>query len=111
MESRAIIMEILSAVWSCAAELVVLGACHFLRLKSDMPSQLSSAFKMIFPSWRSQVRLMANCCRSTRFFTLFPWMEIGTTFLYFMSRSSLMIILISCSVASKPRSYCSARLK
>ena len=97
--SRPMIIDILGFSCNCATEFVVPGNFHLRRLKSDMPNQVSSRFNKVFPASSSWIIFIANCCRNTRFFYEFPWMEIGTSFLYLILSTSLIIYLIRYSLA------------
>ena len=58
-------MEILGAIVRDGTELVVLGSCHFILRKSDMPSQVSSTLSMTLLSCQSLMKASAHCYRST----------------------------------------------
>ena len=76
------IIEILGVICSCATELVVPGAYHFMRRKSVIPSQVSSTLRRVFPAFNRLIIFRANCWRRTRFFSELPWMDTGKTLRY-----------------------------
>ena len=67
--SRPVIKLTLGDIWAMACEFVVLGACHFIRLKSPIPSQVSSTLRMIRPEARRWINSNAKRYLKTRFFS------------------------------------------
>ena len=88
-------MEILGEICSLATELVVSGAYHFLLLKSDIPTHVSSTQRMTYFLSMASMNLRANCYLNTLFLSELAWMDTATTFLYFIPISSLSILMTS----------------
>ena len=78
-------------------EFVVPGTCHFMRLKSDIPSQVSSMLRKIFFLRAWARNSMAQRYLSTRFFSEFECRDTVLIFRYRMPRSSRITDLTSFS--------------
>jgi hypothetical protein len=62
-------MVILGAIASFGTEFVVPGTCHFIRLKSDIPSQVSSMLRNTFLFLAYARNSIAHLYLRTRFFS------------------------------------------
>ena len=84
------IIVILGAISNLATEFVVPGTCHFILLKSDIPSQVSSIFKKTFFFLAYSRNSIAHRYRSTKFFSELEWSATVLIFLYFIPISFFM---------------------
>ena len=70
-ESTAASIVTRGAIERAGTELVVPGACHFIRRKSLMPNQVWSKLIKTLPG-ASYKKARAHCCLSTRLRSLLP---------------------------------------
>ena len=61
-------MEILGLRAKVGKEFVDPGSRHFMRLKSDMPSQVSSIFRNVYPASHKSINFRAHCYLRMRFY-------------------------------------------
>lgn len=88
------IIEILGLITNVEREFVVPYYYHFIRLKSDIPSQVSSIFKKILPLAHSLRNSIVHCCLKMMFYDELAWNDTGLIFLYFIPRSFFITSLI-----------------
>ena len=98
-------MVILGAISSFATELVVPGTYHFMRLKSDIPSQVSSIFKKTFLFLAYVRNSIAHLCLKTKFFSELEWRATVLIFRYLISMSSFITCLTWSSFTCSPVFY------
>ena len=100
--SRPKIMVILGLTSSFATELVVPGFYHFMRLKSVMPSQVSSTFRKTFFLRAQFKNSRAQRCLITRFFSELECRETVLILRKCMPRSSFITYQTALAVTWSP---------
>jgi len=95
------IIVILGEISILATELVVPGSCHFILLKSLMPSQVSSTFRNTFFFLAWVRNSSAQRYLRTRFFSELEWSDTVLILVNRMSSSSRITVLTSLSVTAK----------
>ncbi len=79
--SKPTIIEIRGCICFLGTEFCLPLYCHFILLKSDMPSHVSSMLMILF-SLRSSFRnAWAYCCLMSRFFAQLPYQLMAEIFL------------------------------
>ena len=69
------IIEIRGLMSTVGTELVDPFSLHFIRLMSDIPSQVSSTLRKLYPASHISMYLSAHYCRSIRFWLEFAWSD------------------------------------